>query len=257
MLAAENKTPLLAAPLSGDALPTGATKIAVDTLGRRIANDVYLPGQIMPTEPELAESLSVSRATIRDAIKVLSGKGLVRTARRYGTRVRQIEEWNLLDADVVSWHEHVHPRLARIFIETTELRLILEPAAAELAAHRATPDQVDTILAAARALHPEQDDVQTMFAADCQFHATILDATGNRMLRQMSPLIVTMLRVSYEYGVLQQASEPFSREGHIKVAEAIQGGDGRQAKHEMALMLELNRREALATASHMNAGRRL
>ena len=250
MLAAENKASLLMAPVFGDALPTGTTKIAVDTIGRRIANDVYLPGQIMPTEPELAQSLGVSRATIRDAIKVLSGKGLVRTARRYGTRVRPIEEWNLLDADVISWHEHVHPRLARIFSETTELRLILEPAAAGLAAQRATPTQIDTIVGAAAALHPEQDDVQTMFAADCRFHTTILDATGNGMLRQMRPLIITMLSISYEYGVLQQASEPVSREGHIRVAEAIQQRDGKLASEEMARMLELNRRDAIGDAAN-------
>src|SRR5690606_20537985 len=98
-----------ALPAALGALPTGAAKVTVDLLGRRIASDVYLPGEIMPTEAELAESLNVSRATIRDAVKVLSGKGLVRTARRYGTRVRPVEEWNLLDADVVSWHEHSHP----------------------------------------------------------------------------------------------------------------------------------------------------
>jgi GntR family transcriptional regulator, galactonate operon transcriptional repressor len=90
----------LAFPLDlGSSLPTGAAKQAVAVLGRRIANDLYRPGEIMPTELELAESLGVSRATVRDAIKVLSGKGLVRTARRYGTRVRPVEEWNLLDAD--------------------------------------------------------------------------------------------------------------------------------------------------------------
>ena len=88
----------------------------------------------MPTEPELAAALGVSRATVRDAIKVLSGKGLVRTARRYGTRVTPVEDWNLLDGDVIAWHRPDHPRMRRIFAETTELRTIMEPAAAALAA---------------------------------------------------------------------------------------------------------------------------
>ncbi|SFC38064.1 DNA-binding transcriptional regulator, FadR family [Devosia psychrophila] len=231
--------------MPGDALPKGAAKQAVDILGRRIANDAYLPGQIMPTESELADSLGVSRATIRDAIKVLSGKGMVRTARRYGTRVRPIDEWNLLDADVVTWHEHGHPRLATMFAETTELRIILEPAAAELAAQRATAAQVETILEAALALHPEQNDVQAIFVADCRFHATILDATCNGMMRQMRPLIITMLRVSYEFGVLQRVTEPVSKDGHIRVAQAIRAGNGPLARQEMARMLELNRRDAI------------
>lgn len=244
MLIAE-KTPLQPPLLYGDALPTGAAKLAVDTLGRRITNGAYLPGQIMPTEPELASSLNVSRATIRDAIKVLSGKGLVRTARRYGTRVRPVEEWNLLDPDVVSWHETGHPRLLTMFVETTELRIILEPAAAELAAWRASVDQIGIIVAAAAALHPDHGDVQALFAADCRFHATILDATGNGMMRQMRALIVTMLRVSYEFSVVQQAAAPVSREGHVRVAEAIAARDGSRARDEMARMLELNRRDAL------------
>lgn len=253
MLIAE-KTTLQMPVMPSDALPTGAAKQAVDILGRRIANDTYLPGQIMPTEPELADSLNVSRATIRDAIKVLSGKGMVRTARRYGTRVRPIEEWNLLDADVVAWHEHGHPRLAVMFAETTELRIIFEPAAAELAAERATQTQIETILAAAMALHPEQDDVQAMFEADCRFHTTILDATHNGMLRQMRPLIMAMLRVSYEFGVLQRITDNVSREGHIHVAQAIKTHNGAMARQEMARMLELNRRDAMLVGSPPQAG---
>jgi GntR family transcriptional regulator, galactonate operon transcriptional repressor len=230
----------------GGALPTGAAKLAVDTLGRRITNDIYRPDQVMPTEPELAESLGVSRATIRDAIKVLSGKGLVRTARRYGTRVRPVEEWNLLDADVVSWHEHSHPRLVSMFAETTELRIILEPAAAELAAERANKAQIDVIMNAARLLEAPGRDIPSMFAADCEFHATILDATGNGMMRQMRPLIMTMLRLSYEIGLDQRHGEDVSQDGHSKVAKAIAAKEGGLAREEMTRMLQLNRRDALS-----------
>ncbi len=227
------------------ALPTGAAKVTVDLLGRRIANDVYLPGQIMPTEAELAVSLGVSRATIRDAIKVLSGKGLVRTARRYGTRVRPVDDWNLLDADVVSWHEHDHPRLMLMFSETTELRYIIEPGAAALAAERATPEQAAIIMAAAQALHPDQKDLGALFEADCRFHATILEATGNLMMVQLRPLILTMLRISYEYGVISAGGDLLStRQGHIEVAAAIGAGDPEAARIAMQTMLDTNRRVA-------------
>src|SRR5690606_36984600 len=126
-----------------------------------------------------------SRTTLRDAIKVLSGKGLLRTARRYGTRVTPVDEWNLLDGDVVAWHQADHPRMRRIFAETTEVRTILEPAAAELAAHRATEAQRAVILDAARTMHPETGDVAALFRADCAFHVTILEATQNQVMQQM------------------------------------------------------------------------
>ena len=229
---------------AGRALPTGAANEALEELGRRIANDAYRQDDVMPTEPELAASLGVSRATVRDAIKVLSGKGLVRTARRYGTRVRPIEEWNLLDPDVARWHAPEHPRIARLFTETTELRCILEPAAAELAAERATADQVATLVEAAYAIHPGDGDVARLFDADCRFHATLLQATGNLMMQQLQPIILSVLRISYEFGVLVVAGEPVSREGHIHVAEAIHRRDGAAARGEMEQMLLANRRTA-------------
>ncbi|MCG6113295.1 MAG: FCD domain-containing protein [Paracoccus sp.] len=222
-------------------LPTGAAKQAVETLGRRISNDIYRPDEVMPTEAELAESLGVSRATVRDAIKVLSGKRLVRTARRYGTRVRPVDEWNLIDSDVVCWHRPDHPRIRRIFAETTELRTIIEPAAAALAAERASARQIETLLAAAQAIHPAEVDVEALFAADCQFHVTLFDMTGNDVMRQMRQLILTMLRVSYELGVADDSNDRVSRDGHIAVAEAIAARNPAAAREAMAAMLELNR----------------
>lgn len=223
-------------------LPTGAAKQAVETLGRRIANDVFRPGETMPTEAELAEDLSVSRATVRDAVKVLSGKGMVRTARRYGTRVRPVEEWNLLDPDVASWHEASNPRILQMFAETSELRYIIEPAAAEMAAERATGPQVAALLEAAAALRT--DDVQAQFTADCLFHSTLLDATGNSMMRQMRPIILTVLRISYEVGVLAVLGAEVNLDGHLRVAKAVRDRDGSRAQAEMVRMLARNRRLA-------------
>lgn len=222
-------------------LPTGAARDAVDLLGRRIVNGAFPEGAVLPFEPELAASLGVGRATVRDAIKVLSGKGLVRTARRYGTRVRPIEEWHLLDPDVVGWHAPGHPRIPRMFAETTELRCAIEPAAAAMAAERAHDGDVRTLLAAAEAIQPGRGSLQAQFEADCRFHRTILDATGNLMMRQMRGVITTVLRISYEFGVQLVDGEPVSREGHLLVAQAIARRDGITARAEMERMLDLNR----------------
>lgn len=225
-------------------LPTGLAKQAVEVIGRRIVNDVYAPEAIMPTEAELAASLGVSRTALRDAIKVLSGKGLVRTARRYGTRVRPVAEWNLLDGDVVAWHEPDHPRIRRLFFETTEMRVILEPAAAALAAERASAQEVAVLLEAARTIRPGEASIETLFAADCRFHVTLLDATHNSVMRQMRQIILTMLRISYEAGVLADHEETVSGEGHITVAEAIAERDAARAHSAMATMLSQNKRIA-------------
>nr|WP_272212683.1 FCD domain-containing protein [Marinicella sp. W31]MDC2878594.1 FCD domain-containing protein [Marinicella sp. W31] len=132
-----------------------------------------------------------------------------------------------------------------MFAETTELRCIIEPAAAALAAERATEAQIAQILTSAHAMHPGEDDLQAMFAADCLFHATVLDATGNMMMRQMQNIILTMLRISYEFGVLMVDGEPVSREGHIHVAEAIRDRNATAAEQAMQTMLKFNRRTAV------------
>jgi GntR family transcriptional regulator, galactonate operon transcriptional repressor len=94
-------------------------------------------------------------------------------------------------------------------------------------------------------MQPDEGDVDTLFSADCVFHSTILESTGNLMMRQMRPIILTVLQISYEFGVLIVDGERVSREGHIKVAEAIRDRDGVLARAEMESMLERNRQTAL------------
>lgn len=225
-------------------LPTGIAKDTVNILGQRIANDIYSQDEIMPTEPELAASLGVSRTTIRDAIKVLSGMGLVRTARRYGTRVRPVKEWNLLDSDLVGWHNLNHPRIKRMYSETTELRTIIEPAAAALAAQRASELQIQKIEDAAHAIYLAKGDLQALFDADCQFHITILEATQNNAIHQMRQIILTMLRISYEFGVFESNTEKINSDAHILLAKAIRARQPDEAQSLMAKMLEQNKKIA-------------
>ena len=73
---------------------------------------------------------------------------------------------------------------------------------------------------------------------------TILEATRNQVMRQMRQLIMTMLRVSYEYGVMRPIHDPVTREGHVEVAEAIANHDGPAARRAMATMLGRNARIA-------------
>lgn len=231
-------------------MQNGPGKRAVEELGRRIAGDIYLPGQAIPMEQELAESLGVSRTTLRDAVKVLSGKGLLRTARRYGTRVRPVGEWNLLDADLIGWHAATHPRLARIYAETTELRSIFEPQSAALAALRAGPEHIARIEEGANGLRLDERSLQDLFDADLMFHTAILDATGNSIMRQLRPLIAVTLRVSFEYGIGSPSNRILDQEAHLAVARAIAARDPQTAHDAMDRMLALNRSLTLPGNRH-------
>jgi len=72
-------------------------------LGKRIVVGDLRPGDVLPREENLAESMDVSRTALREALKVLSAKGLIESRPRVGTRVRATHFWNQLDADVLSW----------------------------------------------------------------------------------------------------------------------------------------------------------
>lgn len=222
-------------------LPTGAVKTVVDQLGRSIANGELPPGTTIPMEAALSQQYQVSRTVLREAVKVLSGKGLVRTARRYGSKVRPFEEWHLLDPDVIGWHGPDSPMAPRIYRESTELRCIVEPEAAALAALQSSDAQRQTILAAARSVQPEPFGVVGMIAADYTFHATILEATGNIMLAQLSSLILALLQFSHPTGALRAPDQKVSWREHLGVAEAIDNRDPELARRLMRDMLSRNR----------------
>ena len=225
-------------------LPTGAVKSCTDALGRQIAHGEFGVGETIPMEAELKERFGVSRTVIREVVKVLSGKGLVRTARRYGTRVCPFDEWKLLDADVIRWHDAESPRAAEIYAAATELRCIVEPQAAYLAAQNASDRKKNLILNAAREIYPHSDAPDAMLAADYTFHSSILEASGNLMLGQLQGLILAMLQFSYPVGARSLPADRVSTDKHVEVAEAIKRGESEKACLTMQAMLDANRHVA-------------
>src|SRR6185295_7683431 len=79
------------------------------TIGRRIVSGKYRPSDILPTEPRIQEEFGVSRTAVREAIRLLSAKGLTHSRPKVGTRVRPITQWNMLDPEVLRWHVDQQP----------------------------------------------------------------------------------------------------------------------------------------------------
>src|SRR5438034_2683712 len=105
----------------------------VHAIGRRILSGDLRPGDLLPAEPDLG----ASRTVVREAVKVLAAKGLVESRPKTGTRVRPRDAWNLLDPDVLTWQQDGAAASEELLRKLTEVRRIIEPAAAELAAARA------------------------------------------------------------------------------------------------------------------------
>jgi len=221
-------------------LPTGSVKDLVDTLGKRIATGEYPVGKNIPMEPELVAQFDVSRTVVREAVKVLSGKGLVKTARRYGTRVCNYEDWNLLDPDVINWHDPQSLAADRLYVDVANFRCLIEPEAAALAAINANDIQREFILGAAGAIQELGETDINLLGPDYHFHSGILDATQNVVLKQFRGLLHAILVFTYEKRLTNNAGFVQCKLDHLVTAEAIAAGDSERARQSMRAMLEFN-----------------
>ncbi|MGH9886603.1 MAG: FadR/GntR family transcriptional regulator, partial [bacterium] len=172
----------------------------VHTIGRSIVSGEIQPGEKLPTPARVR----ASRGVVREAIKVLAAKGLVVSRPRIGTRVRPPESWNLLDPDVLAWRQE-GLRPGAFLGKLTEVRLIIEPGAAELAARLAGPDQVRSLQLALRdmrdALYRTPPDHEAYNEADVRFHRAIVQACDNDILEQMGAIVNTALLVAFNAAI--------------------------------------------------------
>lgn len=196
----------------------------VDKIGHDIVTGVYSPQNPFPTEAALCKQHNASRSVLREAVKMLTSKGMLRARPRQGTWIEPEENWNLLDPDILRWllERKFSPRL---LIEFTEIRLAIEPAAAALAARRADPVAIARIadaLARMRAAERGEDDP---LESDIAFHVSILKASGNRFYDQLRDIIEAALRISIRLTNQRKGVRLASVADHQKIADAIAAAD--------------------------------
>ncbi len=219
----------------------GQVKSVVDILGQRIAAGQYIEGETLPVEQQLADSLSVGRNTLREAVKVLSGKGLIFTAPRSGTKIRPKNEWNMLDPDVLSWHADPETTTPEFLLALLEIRRIIEPKAAELAAVRATREDVAIILAAYDDMRCHREDSSQRVAADIQLHSAILTASHNAFICHFKHAVATYLKAHFNIGTADQNKLQTDLKLHHDVAWAIATGKAKSAHSNTVRMLSHGR----------------
>jgi DNA-binding FadR family transcriptional regulator len=191
-------------------------------LGVTILSGKITPGEVLPTEAGLGASLHVSRTAVREAIKVLTSKGLVEVRRKTGTRVRPKKDWNALDPDVVAW-QFSGGSLPGAIMDLLELREIIEPMCARMAAERATTEEVAEIEKALVEMERSVGKTTASVEADLSFHLAILEATHNSLMRPFGALIQTALRASFRQTNRDAAAYQQTLLKHRMVLTAIKG----------------------------------
>jgi DNA-binding FadR family transcriptional regulator len=190
----------------------------------RIATGAYPAGAMLPKEERLAAELDVSRGVVRECIRALEERGVVRVRHGRGATVLPARAWNVLDPDVFA-AVHDAPGGRRLVNEAAEARAIVLGQAAALAAERARPEGLRALTSAVEAVETAADE-HARTAADAEFERALLDAAANRALA----------RVAF---ALAEAMGDTGRRGvdHRAVLAAVAAGDGAGAQASLAARL--------------------
>ena len=208
-----------------------------DNLGRWILSGKAQPGDALPQEENLCTELGVSRTVVREAVKSLAAKGLVDSKPRHGTVVLPKQSWNYLDPQVLEWQGEEDPDSSLPY-HLTELRKALEPAAAELAATRATDEDLQTIQAAYQTMADNADNLEAYLAADLAFHIAILHATGNPLFIPIANVVQASLHASLRLTNQTTEDNQLSLPLHQEIAAALQARDSARARQAMLTHME-------------------
>jgi GntR family galactonate operon transcriptional repressor len=214
----------------------------VDRIGQDILSRHYPPGSQLPNETEWCEKLEVSRSVLREALRVLVSKNLIDIRSRAGGRVRDDADWNLLDPDILLWRSRSGDRDGFV-TELFELRRVIEPAAAALAATRISRRQLQDLTEALEDMFAAGEDHDQFLEPDARFHRTILASVGNSLFRALGQAVTVALditlRLSLDAPKGQQQSLPL----HQTVLEAIAKRDSEAASAAMLALVNASERD--------------
>ncbi|HEY2685351.1 MAG TPA: FCD domain-containing protein [Steroidobacteraceae bacterium] len=211
-------------------------------LGVQIVSGRFKPGEILHGEIETSGRLQVSRAAYREAVRILAAKGLVKAFPKVGTRVTPQAQWHLLDPDVLGWIFEFDPDetlLANLF----ELRRMVEPEAAALAAARRTPEDLAAMAAALKGMSRYTLNSKAGREADQEFHAALLRSTGNAFVESLTAGVGAAITWTTIYKGMHSPRLRDSVPDHQKVYEAVAAQDQAAAREAMGNLVELALRD--------------
>jgi DNA-binding FadR family transcriptional regulator len=207
-------------------------------LGSAIVSGQIAPGERLTGEVENAEALDVSRSAYREAVQVLTAKGLVESRPKAGTRVLPRSRWNILDPAVLAWAFSAEPDLDFVR-DLFELRAIVEPNAARLAAERRDKTDMRDLKDALVRMRRHTLATEEGRAADRDFHDALLRATHNAALVALSASIGAAVNWTTQFKQRIRALPRDPVPDHARVCDAIIAGDAEAASSAMRALVEL------------------
>lgn len=206
----------------------------LDYLGKSIVTGGY-DAVAFPTEAELSKQHGVSRSVTREAVKMLTAKGLLTARPRQGTSVQPASAWNLFDADVLRWLLDRKFSL-ELLVHFSQLRIAIEPAAAALAAEQADVAGRARIRRGFERMVAAEAGDDDPLEADIAFHLAIMRASANPFFAQFRDVVATALRTSIRFtNRIQGRTADLA--AHEAVLVAIERGKPDAARKAMARII--------------------
>ncbi len=205
-------------------------------LGQAILQGKFVIGSNLPSEADISKQYTISRTATREAVKMLTAKGLISSRPRQGIRVLDISNWSLFDPDVLNWILTSKPDLSMLK-KFQELRIAIEPQAAYLAANKIQTEELITMESALTVICNEDNSTDDILAAKILFYRTILFASKNPFFIQLQSFTDTILKLTARF--TNQISLPTTHKNEQALFENIKNNNPQPAK-ELALKIQLH-----------------
>lgn len=233
----------------------GATQVrgilsgVVHELGCRIVSGQWL--EKLPREVDLITELGVSRSVVREALRTLAAKGLIRSRPMDGTKVQPRSEWRLLDPDLITWTIEAGDKRA-LLTDLMKVRLVMEPGIVYTSTELATDKQRAAVT---EAWHeklrvesdrgiPDQQRRRNFITADLAFHQAFINVVGSEILDQLIRVIQAALRLLLDLQMQAKGTTvkfigmDESTRLHEDVYNAFMSGNPEEAEQAMRRLIE-------------------
>lgn len=221
-------------------MKSNVTKLdrTIEQFGKRIIQGIYPKGTLLPPETDLCKDYEISRATMREVIKVLCAKKLIDTQTQKGLLVMPREEWNYLDTDVLRWVLDIGENYE--FIQTLlETRRVVEPAIAEWAALRATGADLADMESALNEMADTYEDKELFNLADIRFHQALIASAHNYVIKQLGEAISTLQRTVFDVTyIMDETAKNVIISQHRELFDAVRLKKPKVARKVSAMMIE-------------------
>lgn len=199
-----------------------------------IKSTPFEAGQKLPNEYELGRKFGVSRSTVREAVRSLTSKGILEVRRGSGTYVV-----NTVTADEDPLGIRGFEDKEAIALDLVDVRLMIEPTMAELAARNATDEEIEKILWLCETVERKIRNGETYISDDIKFHCYVAECSGNKVIEQLIPIIDTAVMMFVNVTHKKLTEETI--ETHRAIADAIADHDPVGARNAMTMHLAYNR----------------